>query len=259
MLLLLIVAAVLTYINFGSGNGDSINDTINNLTNNGNDTSLQQGQESTKEIIDAEMTGGEQTPATKAIVNTDKILPADWVVKKFSISYRDNEGNCTKENVCGPDSDPDKDGLVNIYEYNLDTDPMDADTDKDKLADGDEAFVFYTNPKSTISGTGTTRDADSIIVCLDPLTGEKFTDDRLDEISSKVTLNPLNPKTIETFKKAGASEEDITTGYPSDKCSEDSNQDSNTQDSEPASSSDSDESSGEDLNSQRSDPVLNNN
>ena len=45
--------------------------------------------------------------------------------------------------------DGDQDGLTDLQEAFLGTDPNDPDTDDDGLTDGDEVFVHHTNPKNT--------------------------------------------------------------------------------------------------------------
>src|ERR1039457_1909317 len=45
-----------------------------------------------------------------------------------------------------PFEDPDRDGLTNLQEYQLGTDPTKADTDGDGLSDGDEVNKYHTNP-----------------------------------------------------------------------------------------------------------------
>ncbi len=48
--------------------------------------------------------------------------------------------------LCGDTADPDHDGLTNLEEFKLGTDPNNPDSDKDGLADGDEVHVFQTDP-----------------------------------------------------------------------------------------------------------------
>jgi len=66
---------------------------------------------------------------------------------------------------------PDNDGLTNLEEWNggnNSTDPMDADTDKDDLSDGDEVNIHNTNPRSPDSDDDGLDDGDEITVTTDP-------------------------------------------------------------------------------------------
>ena len=79
-------------------------------------------------------------------------VPANGVVfYKFTITDRlndlDGDGifnsvedqyDCLDKNVADADKDPDRDGLSNIAELNLGTDPCNPDTDFDGLTDGEE-------------------------------------------------------------------------------------------------------------------------
>jgi hypothetical protein len=59
-------------------------------------------------------------------------LPDSWQLKYFG------ESDCRDQNVCGPDADPDGDGLTNRQEYSQQTDPKKADTDGDGYSDYQE-------------------------------------------------------------------------------------------------------------------------
>ena len=61
-------------------------------------------------------------------------LPDDWEIENGLKEYDDD----SKE-------DPDNDGLTNIEEYILGTNPKLKDTDGDKLSDGDEINIYNTN------------------------------------------------------------------------------------------------------------------
>ena len=50
-------------------------------------------------------------------------------------------------NVNDAFEDADADGLENIYEYQLDLHPQNPDFDSDLLLDGEEVYVYFTNPK----------------------------------------------------------------------------------------------------------------
>src|SRR5258708_37296176 len=54
-----------------------------------------------------------------------------------------------------PFEDPDHDGLTNLQEFQLGTDPNNPDTDGDGLTDGQEVLMYHTNPLlASTDGTG---------------------------------------------------------------------------------------------------------
>ncbi len=77
--------------------------------------------------------------------------------------------------------DPDRDGLTNLQEFQLGTDPTNPDTDGDGLSDGDEVNKYHTNP--LLADT----DGDGIP----------------DGVEIQTGTNPLDPKSYD-LKKATA-------------------------------------------------------
>ncbi|PIR97324.1 MAG: hypothetical protein COT91_01990, partial [Candidatus Doudnabacteria bacterium CG10_big_fil_rev_8_21_14_0_10_41_10] len=67
-------------------------------------------------------------------------LPEAWLTKHFKVTV------CEDKSICGLNADPDKDGLKNRGELDAVTDPNNADTDYDGIADLDELQVYNTDP-----------------------------------------------------------------------------------------------------------------
>ncbi len=73
-----------------------------------------------------------------------------------------------KNGILDADLDLDQDGLTTLEEYQLDTDPLEADTDKDGLTDGDELSKYHTDPlKYDTDGDGI-GDGNEIVIGFDP-------------------------------------------------------------------------------------------
>ena len=66
-------------------------------------------------------------------------MPESWLVKYFG------QVDC-EVSLCGPSADPDNDSLTNSKEQEYGTDPQNADSDYDGLADSDEVQVYNTDP-----------------------------------------------------------------------------------------------------------------
>ncbi len=73
-------------------------------------------------------------------------IPDEWRIKYFG------SATCTNQDNCGDQADPDHDGLTNLEEYQANTDPNNADTDADGIADGDEVHIFDLNPLNNDTG-----------------------------------------------------------------------------------------------------------
>ena len=67
-------------------------------------------------------------------------LPQAFMLQYFGSAV------CEDESICGTNADPDSDGLTNLKESELSTNPLNFDSDHDGLADNDEVRVYETEP-----------------------------------------------------------------------------------------------------------------
>jgi Bacterial TSP3 repeat len=176
-------------------------------------------------------TGGAGTPATNSKKFSLSKLPIEWIKSKFSSDVLNEDGTCKAVLKCGEKADPDNDGLLNIEEYNFQTDPLSPDTDNDGISDGDETKVYYTDPTRKDSDNDTYEDGDEITNCYDPITAtsNKLSTARKSQINSIVATVPIHKSTIDKLKKAGATSDDIADkGYISIKCGQAATTSTNT-------------------------------
>ena len=108
-------------------------------------------------------------------------LPDAWEVAN-GLSGTDPAG------ANGPDGDREPDGLTNLQEYNLGTDPNNADSDNDGLTDGDEVDTYDTDP------TDPDTDGDQMV------DGDEVRD--LDPVRAG-TQNPFDPTDPDTTGDSG--------------------------------------------------------
>jgi hypothetical protein len=171
--------------------------------------------------IDTTTTGGDNTPATKARVNSLSKMNTDWLKKKFVSPIIDESGTCIVLETCGDDADKDKDGLTTLQEFQFDTDPQNEDTDTDTIADGDEVFVYYSDPKKADSDDDKFKDGEEIAACYDSIVVADTTisTERLTAIGNNVSLKQLHEPTLKTIKSAGATQSDVNSkGVSTAKC-----------------------------------------
>jgi hypothetical protein len=127
---------------------------------------------------------------------------AEWRIQYFSAAECDVA-------QCADVADPDQDGLSNFKEFQLATNPTNADTDLDGLADGDEVQVFLCSPLDIhTAGDAAYTDADDLKGgwdCGRPAgSTDKISDDKLREIQKQVTTHPLHDTTVKTLGDAVA-------------------------------------------------------
>ncbi|MCL5008741.1 MAG: thrombospondin type 3 repeat-containing protein [Patescibacteria group bacterium] len=128
---------------------------------------------------------------------SNSALPSDWLKKYFGVT------SCDKPTECGPDADPDLDGLTNLEEYQQGTDPNNPDSDGDGLSDGDEVHVFLSNPLKKYSNNDPKyTDADYFKGGYDLTTTQLMTPDRIREIKTRMSDKGLHPPTIATLGDA---------------------------------------------------------
>ena len=127
---------------------------------------------------------------------------AEWQLSHFGSPA------CKTFSICGDQADPDRDGLTNLEEFNLSkiqssTDPNNADSDNDGLADGDEVHVFLTSPTDAHTAKNPKySDSDFLKGGFSIISGKKMSDDEISEISAKMNKFGLHQPTLTTLKNA---------------------------------------------------------
>jgi len=113
-------------------------------------------------------------------------LPDDWEMVKF--------GNLV--DYSGTD-DPDGDTCNNACENRRGTDPLDPDTDDDGLNDGEEAYIYRTNPTVVDTDGDNRTDWEEVNVppVTNPLDPDSDDDGLSDGAEISLGTNPLNPDT----------------------------------------------------------------
>jgi len=131
-------------------------------------------------------------PVATTTPQTGFTTSKDWRDKYFP--------NCTDPKICGDSADPDRDGLQNLQEYQLGTDPNNPDSDQDGLADGDETAVFMSQPSNSHSaGDPKYNDADYIKGGYDFNTGNKMTAQAIAALSGRMQNLGLHQPTLTTL------------------------------------------------------------
>jgi hypothetical protein len=144
---------------------------------------------------------GEVTPEPEIIpqnteteIQLDTTTPGDWLERFFGAA------TCTAKTQCGDLADPDRDGLNNKEEYELGTDPNNPDGDSDGLADGDERYIFNSDPLlSKTYREGEYSDADFVKGSYDFKTNQPYTPEQLSDMKDRVKERGLHQPTLSTI------------------------------------------------------------
>ena len=116
-------------------------------------------------------------------------IPDSWkIANGFSV---------TDPGVAG--ADPDNDGLTNLQEYQLGTNPNNPDTDGDGIPDGQEVKLG-TNPLNPDTDGDGLPDGQEILLGTNPLNPDSDGDGIPDGIEVKLGLNPLVPDPTTTVQ-----------------------------------------------------------
>lgn len=113
-------------------------------------------------------------------IGTDIVNPdtdGDGLPDGFEVLYASTDPlmSSTLENgILDADLDIDEDGLTMLEEYVQGTEPLDSDSDKDGLKDGDEVTVYGTVPLNPDTDGDSIKDGDEVLMGLDPLNAKTF-------------------------------------------------------------------------------------
>ena len=120
--------------------------------------------------------------------------------KEWQTQFFGNE-SCVQPDQCGDEADPERDGLKNLEEFEKETDPNNSDSDGDGLSDGDEVYIFASQPNNPRTASDPNyNDGDYAKGGYNPLNkGAKFTFGEIIDISAKMKASGLHQPTITTL------------------------------------------------------------
>ncbi len=140
-----------------------------------------------------------QATSTAEDNSQTSIITKEWQQKYFKNEVCEQD----KLAVCGETADPDMDGLSNLEEFKINTDPNNNDSDQDGLSDGDEVNVFGTDPNNkNTAGDLKYNDADYIKGGYDIKTGQLYAIEKINEIKEKLEEKGVHPPTLSTLGDA---------------------------------------------------------
>ncbi len=138
--------------------------------------------------------GAGSSPNSSQTPSVQSQIPSSWLQKYFG------ETVCADQNVCGDNADPDHDGLTNLEEYKLGTDPNNPDSSGSGIADGDKVHVFNLDPLSDhTAGILKYTDAGDLKYKYNSRTHQPFTAEDLAKIAANIKQYGLHEPTIMTL------------------------------------------------------------
>lgn len=162
-----------------------------------------QGQQTQEALVDADNDAKTQEQVTPTPEPTEEevveVVPtpdpnAGWFAKYFGTS------SCTVSEICGDEADPDKDGLKNLKEREVGTDPNNRDSDSDGLSDGDEVQIFGGSPLTArTSASAKYTDADDARGGYNSQTGKEWTAEEKLAIGGRIKQFGLHMPTLDSL------------------------------------------------------------
>jgi arylsulfatase A len=107
--------------------------------------------------------------------------------------YEGLHSGLDRDNPADADDDFEPDGLDNLEEYQLQTDPNDPDSDDDRLTDGEEVHTYGTLPNNAQSDSDSLPDGDEVLIwATNPLLADSDADGVDDDVELLAFSNPRN-------------------------------------------------------------------